>query len=284
MLPTLIGSSVAQINILFDTLLASFLVTGSVSWLYYSDRLVEFPLGVFGVALATVILPSLSRKHADASAAEFSHTLDWALRWALLIGAPATVALAILAGPLLATLFQYGEFTAEDVRMASRSLTAYALGLQAFIMVKVLAPGFYARQDTRTPVRIGIIAMVANMGFNIILIFPLAHAGLALATALSSTLNAGLLLHRLRRDRIYLPASDWPRFSIQLLAANLLMGTILWLGVGDLSTWLSAGFEERALRLTWLVSGGFVVYVLAVVAVGIRPRHLLRIAPSVQQQ
>ncbi len=284
MLPTLIGSSVAQINILFDTLLASFLVTGSVSWLYYSDRLVEFPLGVFGVALATVILPSLSRKHADASAAEFSHTLDWALRWALLIGAPATVALAILAGPLLATLFQYGEFTAEDVRMASRSLTAYALGLQAFILVKVLAPGFYARQDTRTPVRIGIIAMVANMGFNIILIFPLAHAGLALATALSSTLNAGLLLHRLRRDRIYLPASDWPRFSIQLLAANLLMGTILWLGAGDLSTWLSAGFEERALRLTWLVLGGFVVYVLAVVAVGIRPRHLLRIAPSVQQQ
>ena len=179
MVPTLVGSSVAQINLLFDTLLASFLVTGSVSWLYYSDRLMEFPLGVFGVALATVILPSLSQKHAADDRQAFSRTMDWALRWTLLIALPATLGLAILAVPLLATMFQHGKFSDEDVIMASYSLTAYAFGLVAFMLVKVLAPGFYARKDTRTPVKIAIIAMVANMVFNLILIFPLRHAGIS---------------------------------------------------------------------------------------------------------
>ena len=275
MVPTLFGSSVAQINLLFDTLLASFLVTGSVSWLYYSDRLVEFPLGVFGVALATVILPNLSQKHASSSPEAFSHTLDWALRWVLLIGLPATVALAILAAPLLATLFQYGEFEATDVIMASRSLTAYSLGLIAFMLVKVLAPGFYARQDTRTPVRVGIIAMVSNMVLNVILIFPLAHVGLALATSLSSFINAGLLFRILRREGVYRPDAGWPRFLLQIAAANLIMGGALWWASGDLEQmWLEATLEERLLRLCAVVIGGFIVYVLAVGAVGIRPRHL----------
>ena len=274
MIPALFGSSVAQINLLFDTLLASFLVTGSVSWLYYSDRLVEFPLGVFGVALATVILPSLSQKHASASTEAFSRTLDWALRWVLLIGIPATIALVILSGPLLSTLFQHGAFGAEDVRMASRSLMAYSAGLLAFMLIKVLAPGFYARQDIRTPVRVGIIAMVANMVFNVILIFPLAHAGLALATSLSACLNAGLLFRLLRRAAIYRPSAGWPRFLIQLVIANLLMGTLLWLGVGDLSAWLSAHSKERLFHLSWLVFGGAAVYFVAIVAVGMRPRHL----------
>ena len=275
MLPTLFGSSVAQINLLFDTLMASFLVTGSVSWLYYSDRLVEFPLGVFGVALGTVILPNLSQKHAAASLEAFSHTLDWALRWVLLIGLPATVALAILAAPLLATLFQYGEFEATDVIMASRSLTAYSLGLIAFMLVKVLAPGFYARQDTRTPVKVGIIAMVSNMVLNVILIFPLAHAGLALATSLSSFINAGLLFHILHRDSVYRPDDGWPRFLLQITAANLLMGGALWWASGDLvQMWLEATLEARLLRLSALVIGGLLVYALAIIAVGIRPRHL----------
>jgi len=278
MVPALFGSSVAQINLLFDTLLASFLVTKSVSWLYYSDRLVEFPLGLFGIALATVILPHLSQKHAAASTAGFSHTLDWALRWALLIGLPATVALAILAAPLLATLFQYGEFSGEDVRMASQSLMAYALGLQAFMLIKVLAPGFYARQDTRTPVRVGIVAMVANMVFNVILIFPLAHAGLALATSLSSTLNAALLFRLLRREGVYRPLPGWPLFCIQLLLANALMATLLWLGVGELSDWLESGAAQRVFHLVWLILGGLTVYVISVLIVGVRPRHLKMVA------
>jgi len=274
MLPGIFGSSVAQINLLFDTLLASFLVTGSVSWLYYSDRLVEFPLGMFGVALGTVILPTLSQKHAAASTESFSHTLDWALRWALLIGLPATVALILLAGPLLAALFQYGEFGAEDVRMANRSLIAFALGLLAFMLIKVLAPGFYARQDTRTPVRIGVLAMVINMGLALLLIVPLAHAGLALATTLSAYLNAGLLFRLLRRHGVYRPAPGWPRFLVRLGFANLLMGLLLWYGTGDLADWLEAGARERVLHLAWLVAGGGAVYLAGIILAGIRPRHL----------
>jgi putative peptidoglycan lipid II flippase len=274
MIPTLFGSSVAQINLLFDTLLASFLVTGSVSWLYYSDRLVEFPLGVFGVALATVVLPSLSRTHAQASALEFSRTLDWALRWVLLIGLPATIALALMAGPILATLFQYGEFTGEDVRMASHSLVAYSLGLVLFMLIKVLAPGFYARQDTRTPVRIGIIAMVANMVLNVILIFPLAHAGLALATSLSACINAGLLFYTLYRRNIYRPQRSWQRFLWQISGANLLLFFFLWFSVPDLDNWLQADVWQRVTHLLGLIIGGMIIYSIGLFITGIRLNHL----------
>ncbi|MCP5419128.1 MAG: murein biosynthesis integral membrane protein MurJ [Gammaproteobacteria bacterium] len=274
MLPTLFGSSVAQVNLLFSTLLASFLVSGSVSWLYYSDRLVEFPLGIFGVALGTVILPNLSRKHAAASADEFSHMLDWALRMTLLIGLPATIALVILAGPLLATLFQYGEFGAHDVLMASRSLMAYALGLLAFMLVKVLAPGFYARQDTRTPVRIGVVSMLASMILNLILVIPLAHAGLALGASLSSYLNAFWLFHLLRQRGVYRPPAGWARFLWQVGAANLFMGLILWYGSGAPSDWVAATAHQRAMHLALLVGGGFLTYLAGVLLVGIRPHHL----------
>ncbi|HQC71145.1 MAG TPA: murein biosynthesis integral membrane protein MurJ [Candidatus Competibacteraceae bacterium] len=275
MLPAVFGSSVAQVNLLIDTLLASFLVSGSVSWLYYSDRLVEFPLGIFGVALGTVILPKLSRHHASAETAHFSQTLDWALRWALLIGVPATVALVILAGPMLAALFQYGEFDAHDVAMSTRSLMAFALGLVAFMLIKVLAPGFYARKDTRSPVKYGIIAMGANTAMTLIFIWPLAHAGLALSTSLAAFLNAGMLFFNLRRRAIYQPRSGWPRFLLQLFVANLLLGVVLWFGAGDLQQWLHASSGQRLWHLTWLIGAGGGSYVLAVLAVGIRPRHLL---------
>ncbi|HRD48549.1 MAG: murein biosynthesis integral membrane protein MurJ [Candidatus Competibacter sp.] len=275
MLPALFGSSVAQVNLLIDTLLASFLVTGSVSWLYYSDRLVEFPLGLFGVALGTVILPNLSRHHAAASPERFSQTLDWGLRWTLLIGLPATVALTILAGPILSALFQYGKFGPEDVRMAARSLMALSLGLLAFMLVKVLAPGFYARQDTRTPVRYGLIAMGANTAMTLILIWPLAHAGLALSTSLASFLNAGMLLRGLHRNGVYRPARGWPRFLWQVGAANLAMGLLLWFGAGDLAGWIQASAKVRLWRLCGLVTAGGAAYLLAVLAVGLRPRHLL---------
>ncbi len=205
MAPALFGVSVSQINLLLDTVLASLLAAGSVSWLYYSDRLVELPLGVFGVAIGTVILPALSKRHASQSKTHFAAMLDWALRVVLLLGLPAALALGVLAEPLLITLFHYGAMTDTDIQMAAMSLRAYAFGLVAFMLIKVLAPGFFARQDTKTPVKVGIIAMIANMVFNLILIWPLAHAGLALATALSAFLNAGLLGYLLHKQGV-LPA------------------------------------------------------------------------------
>ncbi|MDX1654048.1 MAG: murein biosynthesis integral membrane protein MurJ [Candidatus Competibacteraceae bacterium] len=274
MIPTLFGSSVAQINLLFDTLLASFLVAGSVSWLYYSDRLVEFPLGVFGVALGTVILPSLSQRHAAASKSGFNNTLDWALRWVLLVGSPATVGLVVLSGPLITTLFQYGEFTELDAVMAGGSLMAYALGLLAFMLIKVLAPGFYARQDTRTPVKIGIIAMVANMGFNVALIFPLAHVGLALATSLSAFLNAGLLFRGLRREGIYKALPGWPALAVRIVLSNALMGAVVWYGAGDLEAWTTADAGGRVLHLLWLVALGAAVYIASMFLLGLRIAHV----------
>jgi putative peptidoglycan lipid II flippase len=274
MVPAIFGSSVMQVNLLIDTVVASFLISGSVSWLYYSDRLVEFPLGIFGVALGTVILPRLSRQHASAEVAGFSRTLDWALRWALLIGFPASVALILLAGPLLSALFQYGAFTAHDVAMASRSLMAFAFGLVAFMLIKVLAPGFYARQDTRSPVKYGVIAMVANTVLVLILVWPLAHVGLALATSLAAFLNAGLLFVNLRRREIYQPGAGWPKFLTQLFVATLAMGLVLWFGAGDLAQWASASARERLWHLTGLIAGGGGTYLLVARAVGIRPRHL----------
>ena len=275
MLPALFGSSVAQINLLLNTVLASFLVSGSVSWLYYSDRLVEFPLGIFGVALGTVILPKLSRQHAEAETEGFSRTLDWALRWALLIGVPATVALIILSGPILSALFQYGEFDAHDVTMSAYSLMAFTLGLIAFMLIKVLAPGFYARQDTRSPVKYGLIAVGANTVLVLILVWPLAHIGLALATSLAALINAGLLFINLRRRHIYQPRAGWGKFLAQLVAANLAMGLVLGFGAGDLAGWIEASARERLWHLSWLIAAGGGVYLLVALAVGIRPRQLL---------
>ena len=274
--PALFGVSVSQINLLLDTVLASFLQTGSVSWLYYSDRLSELPLGVFGIAIATVILPSLSRKHAAASADQFAATLDWAVRAVLLIGLPAALALALLAEPLIATLFHYGEVTDRDVAMSAQSLRAYSAGLLAFMLIKVLAPGFFARQDTRTPVKIGVIAMVANMVFNLILVFPLAHAGLALATSLSAWLNGFLLWRGLRREGAWQSQPGWPRFLIQIGVANLALAlTILWFKA-PVSVWLAAGGYERATDMATLVGAGVAVYFLVLAATGVRVRHFLQ--------
>ncbi len=282
MLPAIFGSSVAQINLLFDTLLASLLVTGSVSWLYYSDRLVEFPLGVFGIALATVILPSLSRQHASRSPEEFSRTLDWALRWVLLLGTPCSIGLFILAGPMLTTLFHYGEFATTDVQMASLSLMAYALGLLGFILVKVLAPGYFARQDTRTPVRIGVIAMLANMVLNVLFVAPLVwfdvpgpHAGLALTTACSAFLNAGLLFRGLRREGVFRAQPGWSRLLLQVLLANLVLAVVVSYGSGATADWLVWGWMERAGRLALCIAAGAAAYGAVLWLLGIRPAQLL---------
>lgn len=276
MLPAIFGSSVAQINLLLDTVIASFLVTGSVTWLYFSDRLVEFPLGVFGIALATVILPSLSKQHAAQSPEAFSRTLDWALRWVILIGTPATVGLFVLAGPMLTTLFQYDSFTEFDAQMATRSLMMYAIGLQGFILVKVLAPGFFARQDTKTPVKIGIIALVANMVMNLTFVWSMAHAGLALATSLSAFLNAALLYFALRREGVYSPEAGWLKLMVQVLIANLVMGLLLWWGAGELQMWFAWSGWQRMGQLFLWVTLGAIAYFAVLLLLGINFRQLWR--------
>lgn len=278
MAPAIFGVSVSQINLLLDTVLASLLPTGSVSWLYYSDRLAELPLGVFGIAIATVILPGLSRQHASSSPEKFSATLDWALRMILLIAIPAAVALVILAEPILMTLFQYGKTTANDVAMSSLSLRAYALGLVAFMLIKVLAPGYFARQDMKTPVKIGVIAMGSNMVLNLVFVVPLhsywqiGHVGLALATSASAFINAGLLLRGLRREGVYTAKPGWVRFLLSLMAANVMMaGSLLWVlpMLGDISL---LGWWERCVSVMMLCGVGLLVYVVMLVLAGIRPR------------
>ena len=277
MIPGIVGSSVAQINLLFDTLLASFLVTGSVSWLYYADRLVEFPLGVFGIALATVILPTLARAHSEGTPAEFSRLLDAGLRWVLLIGLPAAAGLILLARPALATLFQYDEFAQHDVDMAALALISYGLGLPAFMLVKVLAPAFYARQDVRTPVTIAVRAMAANMVMNVLIVVPLvlleipgAHAGLALATALAAYLNAGLLWHSLRRQAVYDPAPGWGRLLLQMVFAVGVMLAVTGWAMPATEAWAAMSGPGRALWIGLLVALGAGTYLGSLRLAGLR--------------
>ena len=275
-IPAVFGVSVSQINLLVDTMIASFLVTGSVSWLYFSDRMVEFPLGVLGIALATVILPHLSRQHATASPESFSNTLDWALRLVVLIATPAALGLGMLAAPILTTLFQYGHFSAHDVDMATRSLLAFAFGLIAFVAVKVLATGYFSRQDTRTPVRVGIVAMVSNIVLNLALVVPLAHAGLALASSLAAWLNAALLLRSLRSGGVWRPAPGWTRLLAQVgFAAVVLTLVLTWLHGAD-ADWIAGGGVGRVAMLAGLVAAGAITWFGALAVSGVRPRDLLR--------
>lgn len=278
MLPVLFGSSIAQINILFDTWLALFLEQGSVAWLYYSDRLVEFPLGVFGIALATVILPTLSSQHARESTAAFTATIDWALRCVLLIGVPAAVALLLLAEPLITTLFFRGSFEANDVGMAAASLMAYAPGLLGFILVKVLVAAFYSRHDMLTPVRIAIRALLLGMLLNVVFVLVLlqtewapAHAGLAAATGLSSLTNASLLLLALRRAGVYRPTSGWSGLSLRVVLASTAMAAALLLLLAQAGDWTAMSLLARCLWLALAVGGGATVYFIAALAVGLRP-------------
>ena len=275
MLPALFGVSVAQINLLLDTVLASFLVDGSVSWLYYSDRLMELPLGVFGIAIATVILPSLSRNHAAQSRQAFARTLDWAVRMVLLIGVPAALALVVLAGPLLVTLFQYGEFSPRDVARASQSLQAYGLGLVGFMLIKVLAPGFFARKDTTTPVKVGVKAMAANMLLNLALILPLAHVGLALATSIAALLNATLLWRGLWREGVYQAQPGWGRFLLRLALAAGAMVALVWALSPALEQWLAGGWVWRTGYLALLVVAGVAAYFGTLLVLGMRLRDLV---------
>ncbi len=274
MLPAIFGVSITQINLLFDTLIASFLVSGSVSWLYFSDRLVEFPLGIFGIALATVILPSLSKSYTEKDKTSFSCSLDWGLRWVFVIGTPASIGLILLAKPALSTLFQYNEFDQFDVEMAGQSLMAYSIGLLGFILVKVLVPGFTSRQDMKTPVRFGIVAMLTNMILNVVFVFQMKHAGLALATSLSAFINAGLLLSILLRDAIYRPEPGWILFSTRIIFACGVMVTVLIIGI-DVENWYAWDMLKRFLNLLLWITLSIGIYVCSLWISGMRWKHLI---------
>ena len=276
MAPATLGVSVAQISLLINTIFASFLASGSVSWLYYADRLMEFPAGMLGVALGTILLPSLAKHYADDNPAEYSRLLDWGLRLTLLLALPAAAALAVLAVPLITTLFNYGAFNATDVAMTQRALVAYSLGLVGLILVKVLAPGFYARQNIRTPVKVAIFTLVATQMMNLAFIIPLGHAGLALSIGLAACLNAGLLLHLLKKQGIYQPQPGWTGYFLRVLLAVALMAAMLFYTMGDAEWWLAAGFLDRIIRMALLVTGGIALYFAALGVMGFRPRQFAR--------
>lgn len=274
MLPALFGASVGQLSLLLNTIFASFLSVGSVTWLYYSDRLAYFPLGVFGVALATVVLPHLSLQYAQRSAKNFAAALDWGIRCNLLIGIPAAVSLMVLAGPLIISLFQYGKFTTFDVLMTRQSVIAYSFGLVSFMLVKVLSAGFYAQQDIKTPVRFGIISLICNMLLNAILVWPLHHAGLALAASLASWINTGLLFIQLYRKNIYRIQAGWGLFLARLMCANALLALLLTYLAGDLNQWLVWHWQQRLLHVASLGSIGIASYLICLGLLGMRFRDI----------
>ncbi|GEM80111.1 murein biosynthesis integral membrane protein MurJ [Vibrio superstes] len=274
MIPALFGVSVSQINLLLDTFIASFLQTGSISWLYYSDRLLEFPLGLFGIAIATVILPALSRKHVDAQSEGFASTMDWGVRMVLLLGLPAMLGLIVLAKPMLMVLFMRGEFGVYEVQQSSYSLVAYATGLLNFMLIKVLAPGYYSRQDTKTPVRYGIIAMTSNMVFNIIFAWHYGYVGLAMATALSAFVNMGLLYRGLHKAQVYRLTRQTLGFMLRLgISGGAMVGAILYL-LKPLESWVSMSLTERILELTLMIGTGATAYLLTALVLGVRFKHL----------
>ncbi|MGQ0618566.1 MAG: murein biosynthesis integral membrane protein MurJ [Panacagrimonas sp.] len=277
MAPIVFGSSVAQVSLLLDTVIASFLISGSLSWLYFADRLMEFPLGIFSIAVATVILPSLSAQHVAQDSERFSATLDWALRVLLLLGLPATAGLLLLSGPLVATLFGHGEFGAHDIDMTRWALMAYAFAFLGISLVKVLVPGFYARQQTSTPVRYGVISLGVGMSVSLTLVglcllleFQAPHVAVAAATSASSLLNATLLYRRLRRDGIFRPRPGWGRYGLRLGAATGVLSAVVVIGAGPLSGWIDASLHDRVWKLSLLVGAAGASYFATLWTLGLR--------------
>lgn len=279
MAPAILGSSVAQINLLLDTIIASFLMAGSLSWLYYSDRLMEFPLGLLGVTIGTIILPRLSKEFSAQSTVQFKATLTWALRLTMALGLPACLGLILLAKPMLTTLFEYGKFTPADTQMASYSLIAYSLGLPAFILIKIFAPAFFARQNTKTPVRIGIIALISNMAYNLMIVIPMVmldfiapHTGLAIATSLSAWQQAWMLYSKLKAEGIYQVPTELRKFLLQVLPALVTMGAVIFF-VSQFN-WQALSAVARGLHLLGVIMAGAASYAVALWLTGIRPKHL----------
>ena len=270
--PAIFGVSIAQISLLINTIFATFLVTGSVSWLYYADRLMEFPTGILGVALGTILLPSLSKSVANKDAAEYSKLMDWGLRLTFILAAPAAVALGVLAAPLVICLFHYGKFGAHDVLMTQQALIAYSLGLLGLILVKVLAPGFYARQNIKTPVKIAIFTLISTQLLNLIFYWftDLKHAGLALSIGLGACLNAGLLFYHLRKAQLFIPKIGWVSFMLKLTIALAIMGLVLYFTAGNSQDWLQFNLLHRLVYMSGLVVIGAVIYFACLYICGFR--------------
>ncbi len=278
MAPAALGVSVAQVSLLINNIFASFLQTGSVSWLYYADRLMEFPTGMLGVALGTILLPSLAKHHADNDPAEYSKLLDWGLRLTLILAAPAALGLGMLAAPLIATLFHYGAFTAHDVEMTRLALIAYSIGLIGLILVKILAPGFYARQNIKTPVKIALFTLFATQAMNLLFVWQigLGHAGLALSIGLAACLNAAILFYQLRKQGIYHPQPGWWAFLLKLALALTTLAAFLFLASGSDQAWLQNNLSGRIAHLGLLVIGGASLYFAALGLLGFRFAHFKR--------
>ena len=279
MVPALFGASVAQISLLLDTLFASFLPTGSISWLYYADRLNQFPLGILGVALATVVLPSLSKYHTSSNQSSYNSALNWAFKMVLLFALPAAVAIFVLSGPMLITLFHHGLFDRVDVYESQNALFAFSIGLFSFVLVKVLVSAFYAKQNMKTPVKIGIIALCSNMVLNAILVFSLmpfglGHMGLAIATSCASFINAGLLLYILLKNKLFRFEEKWFLFLLKVVGACIVMVFILLWTSGNMSSWFLLSTYQQIIKLTYVVMMGIVSYFITLYVLGFRKRHI----------
>ncbi|RYC48312.1 murein biosynthesis integral membrane protein MurJ [Pectobacterium zantedeschiae] len=274
--PAVLGVSVSQISLIINTIFASFLSEGAVSWMYYADRLMEFPSGVLGVALGTILLPSLAKSFASGNHDEYSRLMDWGLRLCFLLALPSAVALGILAKPLTVSLFQYGKFSAFDALMTQRALVAYSVGLMGLIVVKVLVPGFYSRQDIKTPVKIAIVTLILTQIMNLIFIGPLQHAGLALSIGLASCLNATLLYWQLRKQNIFQPQPGWKVFLVRLLAAVIVMSLVLLGMLWWMPAWDDGNMTMRILRLLLVVVAGAGSYFATLALLGFRPRDFAR--------
>jgi len=279
MLPALFGVSVTQINLLLNTIWASFMQDGSVSWLYSAERMTELPLGLIGVAIGTVILPSLSARHTEQNPEKFRGMMDWAAKVIVMAGLPASVALFMLSTPIIQALFERGQFTFEDTQMTALALQCMSGGVIAFMLIKVFAPGFYAKQDTRTPVRVGLMAVAANAILNVIFIgffklidWEAEHMALALASTGSAMVNAGLLYYYLHKRDIFRFGAHWKKIILQFMFANVVMIAALayalsWYNA-DVSQWM------RMVEVLILCVVGVVAYVAALLVAGFRPRHL----------
>jgi len=272
MLPAIFGVSVQQVSLLLNTLFASWLPSGSMSWMNYADRLMELPAGVLGVALGTILLPSLSKLRSANDQAAYSSMLDWGLRLCFLLSVPAAVALAVISEPIISTLFMSGKFNAHDVMMTGRSLMAYSVGLIALIAIKILAPAFYAKQDVVTPVKIGVLTLIITQLLNIILIGHMAHAGLALALSLGACFNVLMLYIGLRRQKIYSPRPGWLKFILKLMVSVLLMAATLHFSSEYAGNFTQMDKLESILKLLLIVIASIVVYFGSLALLGFRLR------------
>jgi putative peptidoglycan lipid II flippase len=275
--PAVFAVSVAQISLMINTTYASWMEEGSVSWLTFADRLMEFPNALLGVALGTILLPSLSKASQEQDHAEYSSLLDWGLRLTFLLAMPAAVGIAVLALPLIATLFHHGEFSNKAAIMSAQPLLAYALGLIGIILVKSLTPAFYARQDVRTPVRIGLFVLVATQLMNLVFVQQFKVAGLALSISVAALLNAALLYRGLRQKGIYAPQPGWSRFFVRLAVAVTLMGVVGWFAAQQFD-WLGMRGHGilRAGALFLVIGGCVLVYFGTLFALGFRLRDFKR--------